>query len=121
MAKQIESYGFEDLRNYAQSNWAFIALIASDGSEILRWDANNNSNVTWSSGPGTNPLTAEITVKGQDIIDAGGSLPVTISETETYKSASASTRIGNDTMSDATLEVAEDQVTISHNYNLPPN
>ncbi|WP_139203561.1 hypothetical protein [Halorientalis persicus] len=117
---QLDSYGFEDLRTYIQNNWAFIAVIDDASNEALRWDVAANANASWSSGPGSNPLTAELTVTGQDVIDAGGSLPITLTGTESYKSSSATTRTTHDPWSDATLEVAEDEVVISHNFRLPP-
>lgn len=120
MTNQFESYGFEDLRTYLQNNWAYIAIVDDGGTEVLRWDANNNSNISWTSGPSTNPLSAEITITGQDIIDAGGSLPVTLARTETYMSSSATSRTSYDPISNATIDQDGDQVTVHHDYSLPP-
>lgn len=117
---QFDSTGFEDLRTYLQNNWAFIALLDDTGTEALRWDANNNANVTWASGPGANPLTAELTVTGQDLIDAGQTLPVTLASTEAYKTSSATTRMGADPMTNATFEAPEDEAVITHDYEMPP-
>jgi len=119
MPTQFESFGNEDIRTYLQNNWNFIAVLDDAGTEQLRWEVDANANTTWSSGPGTNPLTAQLTITGQDIIDAGGSLPVTLARTETYKSSSATTRTSTDTFTDATLEATNDELTITHDYEVP--
>lgn len=111
--------GFTDLRGYVQSNWPYVAVIDGTGTEQLRWDVAANSNASFTSGSSTNPLTAELEVTGQDLIDAGASLPVTLTKTESYKSSSATTAMGSDTFTDATLEASGDTVTISHNIELP--
>jgi len=117
---QFDSAGFEDLRTYLQNNWAFIAVLDDAGAEQLRWDVAANSSASFTSGASSNPLTAELTVTGQDIQDAGGTLPVTIKTTEVYKSGPASTRMGSDSMTDATLESSADEVVITHDYEMPP-
>jgi len=120
MSSPFSTDGYADLRSYVQSNWNWIAVLDDGGTEHLRWDVDANSNASWTSGPSGNPLTAELEVTGQDIVDAGGSLPVTLASTEAYQSASATTAMGSDTMTDATLEATGDTVTITHDYELPP-
>lgn len=127
MPTQFDSYGFEVLRGLVQSNIPFVAVVDDTGTEVLRWDVPNNGSASWASGPGTNPLAAELVITGQDIIDAGGSLPVTLVRTEAYESSAATTRVNHDTIrgdsgdpAPATLEVAEDTLTITHNHRLPP-
>ena len=120
MPSPFSTDGYADLRSYVQSNWNWIAVLDDGGTEHLRWDVDANSNASWTSGPSGNPLTAELEVTGQDIVDAGGSLPVTLASTEAYQSASATTAMGSDTMTDATLEATGDTVTITHDYEVPP-
>ena len=119
MSSPFNAAGNEDLRGYVQSNWNHIAIIDDGGTEQLRWDVDANSNTSWTSGPSSNPLTAELVVTGQDLVDAGTSLPVTLKKTESYKSSSATIVMGDDTMTDATLEATGDEVTISHDYEIP--
>jgi hypothetical protein len=119
MPTEFESFGYEDLRTYLQNNWNWIAVVDDGNTEQLRWDVDANANTSWTSGPASNPLTAELTITGQDIVDAGGSLPVTLNRTETYKSSGATTRTSTDTFTGATLETTNDQVIISHDYEMP--
>lgn len=120
MSTQFDSAGFSDLRSYIQSNWPFVAVIDDSGNEVLRWDVAANSNASWSSGPSSNPLEATLVITGQDIVDAGGSTPVTIDLTESYKTSSATTRMCGDPFTNATLEAPADEVTITHQLSLPP-
>ena len=120
MPTQFNANGYADIRTYLQSNWNHIAIRDSGGTEQLRWEVDANPNTSWTSAPSGNPLTAELEVTGQDIVDAGGSLPVTLASTEAYQSASATTAMGSDTMTDATLEATGDTVTVTHEYEVPP-
>ncbi|OYR94042.1 hypothetical protein DJ71_02345 [Halorubrum sp. E3] len=114
MANPFDNAGFEDLHTYIQNNWSFVAVVDDGGTEVLRWDVAANSNASWSGGSGSTPLTATLTVTGQDITDAGGSLPVTIDRTESYKTSGSSTRMCGDPFTNATLEAPADEVTITH-------
>jgi hypothetical protein len=120
MPSPFDASGNTDLREYIQNNWTHVAVVDSGGSEQLRWDVAANGNASWSSGSASNPLEATLTVTGQDIQDAGGSLPVTLSRTESYKSSGASTRMGADPYTDATLEAPADEVVVTHQIEVPP-
>jgi len=120
MTTAFDAFGYEDLRTYLQNNWNWLAFVDGGGTEQLRWDLNNNNNVSWTNGPSTNPLTAEITVTGQDLVDAGGTLPITLVQTEVFKNSSATTRLGHDTHTEATFEATADEVVFTHDYEMPP-
>lgn len=120
MATALDTYGYSDLRSYIQSNWNWIAVVDDDGTEQLRWDVAANGNASWTSGSGSNPLTAELVITGQDLLDAGTTLPVTLTLTESYKSSSATSRTTHDSYTDATIEADNDEVTITHSFSLPP-
>jgi len=119
MASPFSADGYADLRSYIQNTWNWIAVLDDSGSEVLRWDISSNANAQWTSGPSGNPLTAELTITGQTLLDAGSTLPVTLASTEAYQASSATTLMGADSMTNATLEVDADQVTITHDYELP--
>lgn len=119
MASPFSADGYADLRSYVQSNWNWIAVLDDSGSEVLRWDISSNANAQWTSGPSGNPLTAELTITGQTLVDAGSTLPVTLASTEAYQSSSATAPMGSDSMTNATLEADNDTLTITHHYELP--
>lgn len=114
MPSNFDSAGSEDLRTYIQSNWEYVAVVDDSGTEQLRWDVAANGNASWSSGPSSNPLEATLTVTGQDVLDAGGSLPVTLASTESFKTGSGGTRMGSDSYTDAKLEAPADEVVVTH-------
>lgn len=120
MPTQLDSFGFQDLRTYIKDNWPYIAVFDSGGNEVLRWDVASHTSAQYSSGPSGNPLQAELTITGQDILDAGGSLPVTITESESYKVDSGGTRTSHDTFNGIDVEVQGDEAVVIHNFRLPP-
>jgi len=120
MPSSFDASGFTDLREYIQNNWTHIAVVNSSGGEQLRVDIAASSIASFSSGPASNPLEVTLTITGQDIQNAGGTLPVTLSRTESYKSGTASTRMAADPYTDATLEAPADEVVVTHQIEVPP-
>lgn len=120
MTTQFDIFGFQDLRTYMQNNWNFVAVVDSNGNEIIRRDVDGDAGADWDSDPQSNPLTAVLTITGQDIEDAGHTLPVTLSMSETYKSDSATQRTTHDSFTDVTIDATNDEVQITHNYRAPP-
>lgn len=119
MANPFSAAGYDDLRAYVQNNWNHIAVLDDTGAEVLRWDVPSNADASWASDATGNPLTAELVITGQTLIDAGYTLPLTLASTEAYKSDSATTAMGADTMTNATMETESDTLTITHDYELP--
>jgi len=120
MTTQVDPNGFEDLRTYVQSNWQHVALVDDTGTEVLRIDVVNDAAGSFISGPADNPVTAEVNLNGQDLIDAGVSLPATIASVEAFKSSTATSRVAHDSVTNATVEANNDQVSVRLDYNLPP-
>ena len=121
MASSFDTAGYTDVRDYIQNNWTHIALVDDAGNEVTRIDVTADSRSSWSSGSGTNPLEATITVTGGDSdIDVATNGAVTIVRTESYKGSGASTRMAADPFTNATLEATEDELTITHQIEVPP-
>lgn len=117
MVQSFNSGGYEDVRGYIQSNWTFVALIDDGGAEETRIDVPNDSRASFSSGSASNPVEITITVTGGD---SDITTPVTLAETASYKTSSSSTSLANDTMTNATLEASNDELTITHQIEHPP-
>jgi hypothetical protein len=120
-------HGYDQIRNYIQSNWNWLAILNDSGTELLRWDLTANANVTVVSDETSDPLEYTITVTGQDIVDAGYSLPQTLSNLELYETSGASTRVGGDTLRDsegnattATMEATSDAIEVTFTQNWIP-
>jgi hypothetical protein len=116
----FESDGYADLRNYIQNNWTHISLVNDGGSESIRLEVGVDTNTSWSSDATSNPLEATLTITGSDIQNAGGSLPVTLTKSRSHKDSTTSTVLAEDTYTNATLEAANDELTVTHTIELPP-
>lgn len=92
--------GYTDVRTYVYNNHNWLAIVDDTDTEQLRWDLNSNANVTEVAGPSTNPIEYEITVTGQDLVDAGATLPVTIERGKLYDSDTSSTPYSDNTLTD---------------------
>jgi hypothetical protein len=112
----FDSGGFEDLRSYIQSNWTHAEFIDDSGSVIFRLSISGDGRLSWTSGSASNPLTLESQFTGSD---SDISLPVTFRRVDLYKGSGATTRMGNDTHIDATLEASADSVTITTDVEMP--
>jgi hypothetical protein len=117
MSNPYDSLGNERFREYAVDTFTIVALINDSGSEETRIDVTSDLRMLNSPDPSTNPLTYQFRVDGyNDDIDP----PVTIVGTELYESIDSSVPIGTDTAKDATIEAPGDELTISHEQEIPP-
>lgn len=113
---QYDSYGNQRLRELANNNFTYLALIDDLGNEITRIDVTTDSRVVNEPDPRTNPLTYSVKISGtnNDI-----TRPVTIAKTELYETSNGTTPVGMDTMVDAIIESPGDVVTVSHDQEIP--
>lgn len=116
----FETAGYTDLRNYIQNNWTFISLVDDGGSESIRLEVGVDTNTSWSSDSSSNPLEASLTITGSDIQNAGGTLPVTLTKSQSHKDGTTSTVLAEDTYTNATLEASNDELTVTHTIEIPP-
>lgn len=123
---EYNSNGYDDVRSYVYNNHNWLALIDDTGSEILRLDLNADSRVTENSGPASNPIEYTITITGQDIQNAGFSLPLTLTDGEVHETSSTTASFATDALKDAngnatqaTLEAETDEVAINFTNEWP--
>jgi len=118
MATPHTAAGDEDLRNYIQNNWTFIALIDDTGTEETRIDIANDSRASFTSGSASNPRTAEVTVEGGD---SDITTPVTLAESELYKGSATADAMSGDVFAegDATLSADADTLVVTHDIEQP--
>lgn len=116
MSSPYDAYGYERLREHALNTFTYVALINDVGNEETRINVETDSRLINSPDYTTDPLEYQFKILGED---SDISLPVTITETRLYETASATTPVGTDTMKDATLEAPGDEVTISHEQHFP--
>lgn len=118
--------GYTDVRTYVYNNHNWIGIFDDTDTELLRWDLSANTNVTEVSGPASNPIEYDIEITGQDIIDAGYSLPVTIVYGQVYDSDTSSTPFASDNFADdsgadtsATIKTSGDTVVVAFTNEWP--
>lgn len=124
MPTEIDGSGYSDFRKVVNSSqsqpdqWDYISVRDGSGTEIFRVSITGDSRAQWNtSDTTTTPQEAEITVSGDD---AEISLPQTISGSALFTVSSGGTaRHIDDSMADATLEAASDQVVITHQIDGP--
>lgn len=110
--------GDEDLRAYIANNWTFIALVNDSGGEETRVDIQNDSRASITSDATTNPLTIEVEVAGGD---SDITTPVTLAESELYKTSGATDPVSEDTFDEggATLSADADTLVVTHSIEQP--
>jgi len=117
MASPLTSDGYQDLRETVYNDWTFLALVDDTGTEVTRIDVVNDTRASFSSDATTNPVEITVTVTGGD---SDITTPVTIDTTESYRTSSATTPLAADTFTNATLEASNDELTITHQIEIPP-
>lgn len=121
MADPLSTAGYEDLRSYVQNNWKYVALINDSGTEVTRINIPNDSRASWTSGSGSNPLEVEVVVTGGDSdIDVQSNGATTISKAASYKTSTGGSNLGDETLTNATLEASQDELTVTHTIEIPP-
>lgn len=115
MASELSAAGYQDLRTYINTNWAFIELRNAQNDAILRLGT-TDPRVSWKHAAGAQELILQITVAGGD---ADISLPATIARSAIFKGSTGGDVMSEDTFTAVTLEVAADKVTIQHKIQVP--
>lgn len=95
---QYSTYGLDTLRSYVYNNFNWLAILNDSGTELIRWDLINNSNVTLDSDASNNPVQYTITITGGDLENAGYSLPQTLETGELYETNSSTDDVGTDSL-----------------------
>lgn len=109
--------GYNDIKAYVISSWAYISIQTDTGSQIFRLPT-SDARITW-TGSTVNPITATIVLKGSDI-DIQPNLPTTFGRVQFYKTnASANGLTAAEAFTTFTMTSVDDQLTIKFNINFP--
>lgn len=115
MASELSAAGYQDLRTYINTNWAFIELRNAQNDAILRLGT-TDPRVSWKHAAGAQELILQVEVSGSD---SGISLPLTVAGSAIFKGASGGNAMSADTFTPVTLEDELDKVTIQHKIQIP--
>lgn len=113
----IPTAGYQDLRDYIQANWTFIEVRDTTGAAILRVGG-ADARVSWVHAAGSQTLQRRIVITGSD---ADVPVPVTARSTAIFKVASGGSAMSVETLveGDATISADADNITITHNIQVP--
>ena len=117
----IYAEGYQDLRDYVQANYKYIALVDSDDNEIVRMEIGVDIRANWIHVAGANPLIVQVTVKGSDAEIAE---PCTLNKVYLYKTAVSTVKMAGGLHTPFTIESgdagsADDSMVLTFQFELP--
>lgn len=115
MATEIPEAGYQDIRDYIQNNWTYIALIGPGDVEITRIPI-SDERANWMHEPNAQELVYVVTVTGAD---AEITLPCQIIGSKLYKTASGGSAMSETTFDEYVLRGNEDSLTVRHRVQVP--
>lgn len=115
MASELSAAGYQDLRTYINTNWAFIELRNAQNGAILRLGT-TDPRVSWKHAAGAQELILQVEISGSD---SGISLPMTVAGSAIFKGGTGGSAMSADTFTSVTLENVLDKVTIQHRIQVP--
>ena len=111
---EITGTAYQDIRDYIQGNWSYIALKSDVNAEIMRIKT-DDSRVKWLHGQGAQTLILELRLTGLDF----KTKPQKISKVELYKESSGGTPLVSESFTTVTIEVDADKITINLSIQVP--
>ena len=112
---EINTSGYQSIRDFVESNWKYIELRDENGTAILRLST-ADSRVSWIHTAGSQTLELQIVVKGSD---AEVTLPQTFASSAIYSVASGGSAHSIETFSNFTAEATGDELTVIHQLEIP--
>ncbi len=115
MATEITEFGYQQIRNFIEGSWIYIALIDSGDDEVLRLSV-SDPRVTWIHDPNDAILRLRVQIQGSDI---DVPIPTTFAKSILYNSAVSSDIIHERVFDNATIANPNDQLTVTHSIEVP--
>ncbi|MFO1445283.1 hypothetical protein KDN24_19205 [Bacillus sp. Bva_UNVM-123] len=111
---EITSAAYQDLRDYIQANWSYIALKSESNEEIIRIPTSDEK-VAWLHEEGTPILTLELRLTGLDF----DTKPQIVSKAELYKTLESANPLVSESFAAVTIEVDADKLVVTLNIQVP--
>jgi hypothetical protein len=116
MATEINTAGYQSIRDYIQANWKYIELRDDVGSAIVRLSP-TDSRVTWIHVANAQTLKLQIVVKGSD---SDIPAPQTFSSSAIYSVATGGSAYSVGSLTTPfTMETDQDELTVIHSIQVP--
>lgn len=110
---EINSIGYQKIRDFIESNWKYIELQNGTGLPIIRIGT-NDSRVNWVHSQNSQTLKLQIVLSGADI-----TLPQTFEKSAIFDVASGGSPLVVETFQAFTMEGINDELTIEHSIEVP--
>lgn len=112
---EINNSGYQELRDFIQTNWKFLELRDAGGNPVLRIGT-TDPRVTWTHNDGAQTLELTAVIKGSD---SDITKPVTIAQSALYKQSTGGTAYSVEAFTSFTIQANEDQLTVKHQIQVP--
>ena len=117
----IYAEGYQDLRDYVQANYKYIALVDNADNEVVRLEIGVDSRANWIHVAGANPLIVQVTVKGSDTEITE---PCTLNKAYLYKTTVSAVKMAGGLHTPFTIESgdlgsADDSMVLTYQFELP--
>ncbi|QNG59439.1 hypothetical protein H4O14_16810 [Bacillus sp. PAMC26568] len=112
---EINTQGYQAIRDYIQSNWKYIELRDGTNAAIVRLSP-SDSRVTWTHTAGDQTLKLQIVVKGSD---ADIPVPKTFASSAIYNVATGGNAYSVESFTAFTMESDQDELTVIHSIQVP--
>ncbi|MED5103146.1 hypothetical protein P9858_23805 [Niallia circulans] len=110
---EINTIGYQKIRDYIEANWKYIELQDGTGTPIIRLGV-DDARVSWTHTAGSQTLKLQIVLNGSDI-----TLPKTFEKSAIFDVASGGTALTVETFTAFTMEGANDELTVEHSIEVP--
>jgi len=122
---EITSDGYQSLRDFLNSSvavpnqWDYIALFDDTGSEVLRVSITGDTRAQWQDVDGDPILQAKITITGGD---SDVPTPTTFNASAVFDDTAANSGVQitqQESFTQATLDQSGDELTVTHDIEVP--
>ena len=122
MSQPIDEAGYERIRRLvnpdltAPNQWEYLELQEADGTIVWRGSTLGE----WTTADTDQIQELQISVSGQDVVDYGTALPVTIEQSVLKDGdADADDELALDGFTEATIAETDDTIVITHQVEVP--
>jgi len=115
---EIHEAGYQHLRDHIESasGYAYVELQEVDGTPWERLEIDTDARCNWTHDANAQTLELTVVISGDD---ADVTLPQEFGKSVLFDGATGGDPLSTETITKATLEAADDEVTIKHQVEVP--
>ena len=112
---EINSTGYQSIRDFIQTTWTFIELRDGAGTPVLRLST-SDPRVSWTHAAGFQTLELTVTITGADVEIT---VPQEFGQSALFKNGTDATPFSVESFKTFTMENTLDELTIKHQIEVP--